>query len=626
MDTESVIARFNMEREALALMDHPNIARVLDAGVTGSGRPYFSMELVDGEKITDYCDRKNLGLRHRLELFVQICEAIQHAHQKGVIHRDIKPSNILVRDHDGRAVPKVIDFGIAKATIGNNGAEATFTRSGQFIGTPAYMSPEQAEGEADIDTRSDIYSLGAVLCELLRGSPPFEHEDFKDCGVEQIRTLIRDQEVGVPSAKLRTIPGDRLAKIALHRAVDPHRLPAALEGDLDWIVMKAIEKDRSRRYEMATGFAMDVQRFLHEEAVLARPPSRWYLFSKLVRRNRALFVAAVVALCGLLAGLGVSTWLFFRENEARHDAERARTIAERARAQAEQARANESRLHRLAQSADVVTQAAVLIRYNEIEEADALIATLPIDQFPSSLESVNTLIVVANENLRKSRWHEAAQRFRALVHILANVDMTDTNKNSMEWLPAATSVKEWGTPEQYQELSALALRRFHASTNPTVAEHLFKITLLEPVDSGTLESLAGAAAVTEKTLAGPDKEPDGHLFAWRQFTLALYAYRHGRLTEAEKRIRISLHQKGSSTRDAVCNAILAMIELRSGKRDSALKTLDIVREKVRAWESTPLDIEGPQRLYWSNWAIARILLGEAEALAATTDKEKDQAE
>ncbi len=615
---------FNMEREALALMDHPNIARVLDAGVTGSGRPYFVMELVNGEKITDYCDRKCLSLRHWLELFVQVCEAIQHAHQKGVIHRDIKPSNILVRDHDGRAVPKVIDFGIAKATIGRNGEEATFTRSGQFMGTPAYMSPEQAEG--DIDTRSDIYSLGAVLCELVRGWPPFEHEEFKDRGVEQIRALIRDQEVGVPSARLRTIPEEGLAEIALRRAVDSHRLPASLEGDLDRIVMKAIEKDRGRRYGMATDFAMDVQRFLRGEAVLARPPSRWYLFSKLVRRNRVLFAAAVVALFGLLAGLGVSTWLFFRESEARRDAERARAVAEGARVQAELARANESRLHRLAQSADLVTQAAVLIRYHEMEEADKLLADLPMEQFPPSLESVNTLIAVANANLKKSGWKPAADRFRALVHILANVDMTDTDANSREWLPAATSIKEWGEPGQYHEVRTLALRRFRASINPTVAEHLFKITLLEPADEETLEGLTAAAAVTKRTLEGPRKEKSGHLVAWRQFTLALFAYRQGRLSEAEEWASTSLKEEGSPTRTAVCNAILAMIDMRNGKRSSALKTLEIVRKDVQTWESTPLNLEGGERLYWSNWAIARILLGEAEALAATTNKEKDQNE
>ncbi|RYD40448.1 MAG: serine/threonine protein kinase, partial [Verrucomicrobiaceae bacterium] len=316
MDTDSVLARFNLERQALALMDHPNIARVLDAGVTASGLPYFVMELVDGERITDFCDHHRLGLRQRLELFILVCEAIQHAHQKGVIHRDIKPSNVLVRTHDGRFVPKVIDFGIAKATAGNLDAHSTVTNLGQFVGTPAYMSPEQADGGVDIDTRSDIYSLGIMLYELLTGTPPLNPENLKDRGIEEIRGILREGETGVPSARLRKIPADEINEIATNRGVDPQRLPSMLEGDLDWIVMKAIEPERQRRYETANGLGMDVQRYLAEQPVLARPPSRRYLLGKLVRRNRVTFAAASVALFGLLGGLGVSTWLFVREKEA----------------------------------------------------------------------------------------------------------------------------------------------------------------------------------------------------------------------------------------------------------------------------------------------------------------------
>ncbi|RYD32815.1 MAG: serine/threonine protein kinase, partial [Verrucomicrobiaceae bacterium] len=255
MDTENVIARFSMEREALAMMDHPNIARVLDAGVTASGLPYFVMELVDGERITDFCDHHRLGLRQRLELFVLVCEAIQHAHQKGVIHRDIKPSNVLVREHDGRLVPKVIDFGIAKATAGNLDADGTVTNVGQFIGTPAYMSPEQADSGWDIDTRTDIYSLGILLYELLTGGPPLNPEHLRDRGIEEILGILRDGEAGVPSVRVRTIPAEEIGEIANNRGVDPQRLPALLAGDLDWIVMKAIEHERHRRYETANGLA-----------------------------------------------------------------------------------------------------------------------------------------------------------------------------------------------------------------------------------------------------------------------------------------------------------------------------------------------------------------------------------
>jgi serine/threonine protein kinase len=615
MDTESVIARFNLEREALALMDHPNIARVLDAGVTGSGRPYFAMELVDGEKITEYCDRKCLSLQQRLDLFVQVCEAIQHAHQKGVIHRDIKPSNVLVRDHDGRSIPKVIDFGIAKATTSGLEAEATFTRSGQFIGTPAYMSPEQAEGEGDIDTRSDIYSLGALLCELLTGWPPFAHEDFKDRGVDQIRTFLRDQETGVPSERLRTIAREEVAKIADRRSVEPQRLRTLIKGDLDWIVMKATEKDRRRRYETANGLAMDVQRFLKEEPVLARPPSRWYLFSKLVRRNRILFTAGTVAVVGLLGGLGVSTWLFFRESDSRRDAERARGVAEEARSAAEEARANESRLFQLKQAADVVSQAAVFVRYHEMDEADKLLASLSPEKFPASLEAANTLIAVANDNLEKQRWKSAADRFHALIHVLTSVDMTDTDANSREWLPAATAISEWGEPRQYEDFRRLAIQRFATSSNPIVAEHLLKITLLHPADAETLDRLSPLAGVIEATLVGPDKEQDAHLVAWRQFSLALLAYRQNQFETAAHWARLALTREGNRPRSAMCSLILAMINLRQGMSGDSLKVLKDVRESIDAWASEPLTLQGEKRLSWSNWGAARILLREAERMA-----------
>jgi serine/threonine protein kinase len=626
MDTESVIARFSMERESLALMDHPNIARVLDAGTTASGRPYFVMELVDGEKITDYCDRKRLGLSQRLELFIQVCEAIQHAHQKGVIHRDIKPSNVLVRDHDGRPVPKIIDFGIAKATSGGVEGEATFTRADQFLGTPAYMSPEQADGSGDIDTRSDIYSLGAMLCELLTGHPPFAHKDFKDRGVEQIRGMLREQETGVPSARLKAVGGEEMTSIAERRAVDPQRLPAELAGDLDWIVMKAIEKDRRRRYETANGLAMDVQRYLDEEPVLARPPSRRYLFSKLVRRNRVLFAASGVALFGLLAGLGVSTWLFFLEKDARQQQSRLRAEAEHARSMAEEARANEARMHQRAKAADVVTQAAVFVRYKEMDEADKLLSGLRADLIPASLEASNTLVAVANSNLAKGRWKEAADRFHALIHVLTSVDMKDTDANSREWLPAATAISEWGEPWQYEDFRRLAIRRFATSSNPIVAEHLLKVTLLQPADQETLKAIAPLAGVIEASLVGPNREKDDHLVAWRQFVLALLAYRQGDLETAAEWARLSSAATGNQPRTAASRVILAMIDLKQGRADDARQVLEKVHEEVRHWEAGPFQIESSYRISWSNWGVARILLREAEGMPGATEEKPPEEE
>ena len=319
MDTKEVIARFEAERQALALMEHPNIAKVLDAGATEAGRPYFVMELVRGIKITDYCDRNHLPTEARLVLFNQVCQAIQHAHQKGIIHRDIKPSNILVTLHDGVPVPRVIDFGIAKATTGQRLTDKTFfTAFEQFVGTPAYMSPEQAEMSGlDIDTRSDIYALGVLLYELLTGRTPFDARELMAVGLDAMRRIIREQEPVRPSTRLSTLMAADLTTVAQQHQSDGLKLTHHLRGDLDSIVMKALEKDRTRRYESASAFALDVQRHLDHEPVVARPPSTAYRFRKMVRRNRLAVASAGAVLMALVTGLGISTWLFFKERHAR---------------------------------------------------------------------------------------------------------------------------------------------------------------------------------------------------------------------------------------------------------------------------------------------------------------------
>jgi serine/threonine protein kinase len=273
MDTRQVLARFKAELEALSLMDHPNIARVLDAGATDAGRPYFVMELVRGVPITEYCDQNNLSVHARLDLFVQVCHAVQHAHQKGIIHRDIKPSNVLVMQHDGRPVPKVIDFGVAKAINPQLTQDTLFTQLAEMIGTPLYMSPEQAETTGrDIDTRSDVYSLGVLLYELLTGSTPFDKERLKHAAFDEIRRIIREEEPARPSTRISKSREMR-ATVAVERHADLQRLSQLVRGDLDWIVMKALEKDRARRYETANSLAMDVQRYLTNEPVQASPPS-----------------------------------------------------------------------------------------------------------------------------------------------------------------------------------------------------------------------------------------------------------------------------------------------------------------------------------------------------------------
>jgi len=319
MDTRQVIARFEAERQALAMMDHPNIAKVLDAGTTGRGRPYFVMELVKGIRITEYCDQNQLSTRERLNLFTQVCQAIQHAHQKGIIHRDIKPSNILVTLHDGVPVPKVIDFGIAKATEQPLTEKTVFTAFGQFLGTPAYMSPEQAElSGLDIDTRSDIYALGVLLYELLTGRTPFDAGELLQAGLDEMRRRIREEEPMRPSTRLSTMANADLTEVAQQRQSDPGKLSRFIRGDLDWIVMKCLEKDRRRRYETANGVAMDVQRHLNNEPVVACPPSAAYRLQKLVRRNKLAVAAVGGVAAALLLGLGFSTWLWLQERKA-HD-------------------------------------------------------------------------------------------------------------------------------------------------------------------------------------------------------------------------------------------------------------------------------------------------------------------
>lgn len=324
MDTRQVIARFEAERQALAMMDHPNIARVVDAGTTDTGRPYFVMDLVKGIPITEYCDEKQLSLRQRLELFKPVCEAVQHAHQKGIIHRDLKPSNVLVAEYDGKPIPKVIDFGVAKATAKRLTEQTMFTEYGQLIGTFEYMSPEQATfNQLDVDTRSDIYSLGVVLYELLAGSTPLEKKRLRTAAFGEILRIIGEEDPPRPSLRLSS--NEMLPSISAQRKIEPAKLTKLIAGELDWIVMKCLDKDRQRRYETANALAVDLQRYLADEPVEARSASRTYRFKKFIRRNRVGVLAGSAIVAALAVGLAVATVGFVR---ARTEATRSEQVAQ----------------------------------------------------------------------------------------------------------------------------------------------------------------------------------------------------------------------------------------------------------------------------------------------------------
>jgi len=350
LDTREFVARFEGERQALALMEHSGIARVFDAGATEVGRPYFVMELVRGVPITRFCDEAKLPLRDRLQLFISVCQAVQHAHQKGVIHRDLKPSNILVAWHDDVPVPKIIDFGIAKALDAGPTEKTLFTQFHAFMGTPAYISPEQMElGGVNIDTRADIYGLGVLLYELLTGGTPFDNQELAHTGLDAMRKTIRETEPPRPSIRLASTEPEAFEEIATRRGTEPTKLIELVRGDLDWIAMKCLEKDRERRYETANGLAADLKRHLSDEPVAACPPSTFYQVGKLIRRHRVAFVAGSAVAAALTLGLGLSLWQAVRatkaereQNNLRHRAEagelaavRQSKLTDAARAQAE---------------------------------------------------------------------------------------------------------------------------------------------------------------------------------------------------------------------------------------------------------------------------------------------------
>jgi serine/threonine protein kinase len=608
MDTRSVIARFEAERQALAMMDHPNIARVLDAGATDTGRPYFVMELVRGVRITDYCDKNHLDTRRRLDLFLQICQAIQHAHQKGIIHRDIKPSNILVTLHDGVPVPKVIDFGIAKATETRLTDKTFFTAYEQIIGTPAYMSPEQAEMSGlDIDTRSDIYSLGVLLYELLTGRTPFDPKKLLEHGLDEMRRTLREQEPQRPSTMVTTLQGVELMTTAEHRHAEPPKLVSLLKGDLDWIVMKALEKDRRRRYETANGLAMDIHRYLSNEPVMARPPSRVYRFQKLVRRNKIVFAAGAAVAAALIIGLSISTRLFFMERAARQRAVAAEQQQVRLRQEAEQAEAREAELRRQAETREKITQARVLVSQDQFAEADTLMSGISLTQ--PTVEGAAVVRLLGEWHALQNQWQSAADLFTLLLQI----DQLDGwDASTLDYLECGPVLIENGDLAGYEHFRQNVTAQVTDVAYP-FTDRIIKISLLLPANEKIMRNLDPLAQIAEKSFAtNAAVTGDVFLAAWRSVSLALMEYRRGDYTRASAWCRQCLeYPEFNAPRTATARVILAMSCQHLGRTDEARSELEQARGMIENKFKNGLDRGTGVQGFWFDWVFARILLREA---------------
>jgi serine/threonine protein kinase len=607
MDTKNVIARFEAERQALALMDHPNIARVLDAGATETGRPYFVMELVYGVKITDYCDQNGVSMKERLQLFIQVCNAVQHAHQKGIIHRDLKPSNIMVTMNDGVPVPKVIDFGIAKATEQRLTDRTLFTSYAQLMGTPTYMSPEQMElSGLNLDTRSDIYSLGILLYELMTGRTPFDTADLLKLGVDELRRTVREREPLSPSAKLQTLNNEELTKTAKRRHIEPPRLLTQLRGDLDWIVLKCLEKDRTRRYATANGLATDIERYLHEETVLARPPSQLYRLQKLVRRNRMVFLSGAAAATALLLGTIISTMMFVKEREAR---------------------SSEARLRREAELREQASHVASLVTQGRFDEADKLVAGLPLNK--PSVEVSFELRALGDWHAANGQWADAAARFDAVM----KVNQLDASELiSEEQLKLVAALLKSGNRQRYEQFRQTEIAKL-TPINIASEYRTFKVGLVLAPDRNMLQLLVLGAELVEKRFPNAKElRPNPrHAAQWSE-ALALLEYRLGHFREA---LAWSYRFEDSpNARTATTSLLKAMSGWRlAGYKEAAAnwnQAYELIHAKSQEglaigsatatlFPGTAEDLDGS----WYDWVISDLLMRECDELFAQSERALD---
>lgn len=585
MDSRQVVARFEAERQALALMDHPNIARVLDAGETETGRPYFVMELVRGVQITDYCDRVPLAPRQRLELFVTICQAVQHAHQKGIIHRDIKPSNVLVTLHNNQPVTKVIDFGIAKATSGQLTDQTVYTGFAQFMGTPLYMSPEQvAISDVDVDTRSDIYSLGVLLYELLTGTTPVEKSRLQQASFDDMRRMIREFEPERPSARVTTL-GAACPTLAVAGQLEPRRMSQWLRGDLDWIVMKALEKDRARRYATADELAADVLRFLHDEPVVARPPSAIYLFRKFARRHRTALSTISLVVLTLIIGSGVSIGLAVR--------------AMRAEALAQQRLIAKNDALRDARGARAEVQQS-LVRVQEAQQ----LAESRADQLRQSVEDLqaaNQLLDRGHVFVERQRWDDADAAYsralelrpesarlweaRAFLYLqlgLFELAASDLDRSyslqepilAWNWRAHAILLRHVGDEQSYRDVAAHMQRQFAAAEDPLPAVETTLVMLLGP--SPQLDATL-AVELMESIVERDAKN------GWFRYALGVAYYRSGNYEGAIQQLTNALTIDPTWKARQISYPLLAMAYDRLGRADDARANLDLATRAIDEW-------------------------------------------
>jgi serine/threonine protein kinase len=608
MNTRSVIARFEAERQALALMDHPNIARVFDAGETTSGRPYFVMERVSGERITKWCDSVKLNVVGRINLFIRVCHGIQHAHQKGVIHCDIKPSNILVTMQDGAPMPKVIDFGIARAAApSDTPTRALRAMPDQFIGTPSYMSPEQVSMSGmDVDTRSDVYSLGALLYELLGGRAPFNEQSLEQAGIAETRRTLLEDEPPLLSRMLADLPEEELAKIALARGEEPRKFLARMRGDLEWIVAGAMAKNRNHRYQTVNALAADLGRYLNDEPVSTHKASRIYLLEKFVRRNRAACFSAMAVVVSLVAGLGTSTFLYLSEKKA---------LAEQARLsrEAESARKRETWLREQAQARANVSRVAVLLGAGKIEQADALLSKSPLETIEPSREAADVFRALGNWNALYGRWKQAVQCYVLLDQANRFDNPEKTVEEGSDLLAIGPALLANHDLAAYDKFRLETLDYYFPAKNSVQAERLLKICLLKPANSEILGRLKGAAEICARgvpTQSGMPTFPQ-----WEALSMTLYNHRCGNIEQTLEWGRRSFNfPDPAGSRLSAVLSLTAMAHYRAGDKIAAVRDLEKARRFIEEGKLMPLAERGS----WFSWVIADILQEEASGEIGNT--------